>query len=245
MSLFPRKDVYISRHVVFYDFNFPYDEIFLANSSEVKNDVVLPMQIVPINILPSSSSEVLASTDQHQRYVSLPHTDLQQSESSSTKFLLNPNHVSSNPSVSAPAQNFSRPNSSSDLNPVHINATNPVQPLSTTSSSFPSDSSTETRYALNPNYHFSTQLQNPTSIHLMTTRSHTRSLKPKQPFTGLSAVSFSAESAPLLSTCVPSSVIEALNSPHWKSALQAEFDALKRNNTWTLVSPTSSMNIVG
>jgi hypothetical protein len=31
----------------------------------------------------------------------------------------------------------------------------------------------------------------------------------------------------------------------WRNAMNLEFDALLRNDTWTLVPPTSDMNIVG
>lgn len=71
----------------------------------------------------------------------------------------------------------------------------------------------------------------------MTTRSQTGSLKPKQPFTGPSQI--------CLPATLPSTVTEALSNTHWKIAMEEEYNALKRNHTWTLVAPTPSMNIVG
>lgn len=70
----------------------------------------------------------------------------------------------------------------------------------------------------------------------MTTKSQTGSLKPKLSFTGYSNLS--------LPTKIPSTIAAALNSPIWKSSKQEEYNAVKRNQTWTLVPSTASMNIV-
>lgn len=71
----------------------------------------------------------------------------------------------------------------------------------------------------------------------MKTISQTGTLKPKQPFTGYSIVNLPIE--------VPSTVFAALNNPVWKFAMQEEYNALKRNHTWTLIPPNPFMNIVG
>jgi hypothetical protein len=49
-----------------------------------------------------------------------------------------------------------------------------------------------------------------------------------------------------LSTALPesSSLSDALASDHWREALQTEYDALMRNNTWHLVSPQHGQNII-
>jgi len=38
----------------------------------------------------------------------------------------------------------------------------------------------------------------------------------------------------------PSNITQALRDPDWRSAMQAEFDALHNNNTWDLVSRSSA-----
>ncbi|WVZ23444.1 hypothetical protein V8G54_001988 [Vigna mungo] len=43
----------------------------------------------------------------------------------------------------------------------------------------------------------------------------------------------------------PSTNTQALRDLDWRSAMQAEFDALHRNNTWELVSRSSTQNLVG
>lgn len=78
--------------------------------------------------------------------------------------------------------------------------------------------------------------------HRMTTRAKAGIHKPKQ---------FSSDFQLYLAKCSepmptePISINEALNSKHWKSAMEEELKALKLNNTWSLVLRTPSMNIVG
>ncbi|BBH09856.1 transposable element gene [Prunus dulcis] len=43
----------------------------------------------------------------------------------------------------------------------------------------------------------------------------------------------------------PTSFTQASKYSHWQAAMQDEYDALLRNQTWSLVPATSSMNIVG
>ncbi|XP_074293384.1 uncharacterized protein LOC141620405 [Silene latifolia] len=48
-----------------------------------------------------------------------------------------------------------------------------------------------------------------------------------------------------LITSLPNTVKQALVLPHWRQAMQDEYDALARNNTWTLVPRSSAHNVVG
>jgi len=43
----------------------------------------------------------------------------------------------------------------------------------------------------------------------------------------------------------PNNITQALRDPDWHSAMQPEFDALHNNNTWDLVSRSSTQNLVG
>ena len=43
----------------------------------------------------------------------------------------------------------------------------------------------------------------------------------------------------------PTSFTEASKSTHWRDAMNTEFNALMHNGTWSLIPPTSTMNLVG
>ena len=66
----------------------------------------------------------------------------------------------------------------------------------------------------------------------MVTRSKTRKFKPK---TFLANVNSELE---------PLNVKQALANPCWKQAMCYEFQALKTNNTWSLVPFTSDMAVI-
>ena len=49
----------------------------------------------------------------------------------------------------------------------------------------------------------------------------------------------------LLSPTIPTTVSQALKSPDWQQAMYSEYHALLTNNTWTLVPPHPSQNLIG
>lgn len=73
------------------------------------------------------------------------------------------------------------------------------------------------------------------STHPMTTRARTNSLKPKI-FTTTTMTSTSME---------PRTFHQAIKHTCWQHAMQQEFQALMRNNTWSLVPCPTNANIVG
>ena len=75
----------------------------------------------------------------------------------------------------------------------------------------------------------------PISSHPMTTRSKTGVFKPKQ-FPDMVLICEHITE--------PATVQEALSHPGWKSAMDAEFQALQRNKTWDLVPYNEDMNVV-
>lgn len=82
-----------------------------------------------------------------------------------------------------------------------------------------------------------TQIPNPllnsiTSTHHIITRAKAGNFKPKL---------FLAEHNSL----EPFAHSKALSDPNWKAAMQAEYDALIRNNTWSLVPMSSYFKVVG
>lgn len=74
----------------------------------------------------------------------------------------------------------------------------------------------------------------PISTHHMTTRSRNGIVKPTQRL-NLHNSSISS---------VPRSHLQAMQDPHWRQAMHAEYQALIANGTWTLVPRPSGVNIV-
>ena len=135
------------------------------------------------------------------------------------------------PNVSSPSNNLhtdslhcsSLTQSASDLNTS-------IQPNNATSipnQQNPSSSPVETHQSPIP-----TQVKPLISTHKMITRAKAGIFKPK---------AFIANHNSL----EPSTTYEALSDPKWKEAMQAEYDALMKKNTWSLVLISSSYKPVG
>ncbi|GJS08780.1 ribonuclease H-like domain-containing protein [Tanacetum coccineum] len=75
---------------------------------------------------------------------------------------------------------------------------------------------------------------NPTSVHPMVTRFHVRSNKPTQ------RLNFHVSSVSHL----PKIYRDAFHDSNWQNAMRDEYDALIKNNTWTLVPRPQDANVV-
>jgi hypothetical protein len=86
-----------------------------------------------------------------------------------------------------------------------------------------------------------------TRTHSMTTRSKNQVHKPKSVPNGFTRYHLHwANIVSLVSAEEePTSYTQAVKSKIWRDAMATEFNALIQNGTWTLVSPTPSMSIVG
>ena len=78
----------------------------------------------------------------------------------------------------------------------------------------------------------------PTRQHTMTTCSQNGIFKPKKR-------TFSVTKYPLPDNLEPTNVREAMKYPHWRQAMNEEFDALLRNGMWSLVLAPMDQKIVG
>ena len=87
----------------------------------------------------------------------------------------------------------------------------------------------------------------PQNIHPIQTRSKSNIFKPKHPSNGI--VRYPLPQALLTSSSPTNTKLTSFTaaSKHvvWHKAMNAEFDALLRNSTWSLVAPSPTMNIVG
>jgi hypothetical protein len=129
---------------------------------------------------------------------------------------------------------------------VHPNSAQPtpLTTISNTSSPLPDSISTETREN-------SSTTDNPTPlpIHPVKTRSHHQISKPKTYTNGTirypipKALLAETTSDPVLTE--PTCYTSACKRPHWRQAMNLEFDALLKNQTWTLVPSSPSQNLIG
>uniref|UniRef100_A0A2N9HTS2 Reverse transcriptase Ty1/copia-type domain-containing protein n=1 Tax=Fagus sylvatica TaxID=28930 RepID=A0A2N9HTS2_FAGSY len=87
------------------------------------------------------------------------------------------------------------------------------------------------------------------SLHPMTTRSRNNITKPKLFSDGTTRYplprALLIEGACDLLTTEPTCFSQAVQHPHWRLAMNLEFDALLRNRTWSLVPSTAARNIIG
>ncbi|KAJ9544883.1 hypothetical protein OSB04_024590 [Centaurea solstitialis] len=129
------------------------------------------------------------------------------------------------PSLSPTIDTSSPPPAAGPSASVSSSQPSPAEPFGTSSS--PSASSAEPSQPPAPAT---------TSGHLMTTRSRTGSLKPKQIFN----LSVTSDISP-----IPRSTAHAMCDSHWRAAMDAEMAAIISNHTWDLVPKPSDANIVG
>ncbi|KAH9649096.1 retrovirus-related pol polyprotein from transposon RE1 [Citrus sinensis] len=107
---------------------------------------------------------------------------------------------------------------------------------SSSSSSSPSSQPTQSNHLSSHNspHHHQSPNQAPLPTHPMLTRAKAGVFKPK--FLAYSSVLGEQE---------PATVSQALSDSKWKAAMQAEYNALMENQTWTLVPASQATKIVG
>ena len=85
----------------------------------------------------------------------------------------------------------------------------------------------------------------PTAVLHPRTRSQSGIVRPKERTDGtvawIAACMAQTDADP---TAEPRHFQAALRIPHWRSAMEQEFQALQRNDTWRLVPPVSGVNII-
>ncbi|KAJ9552510.1 hypothetical protein OSB04_016555 [Centaurea solstitialis] len=223
----PSSRTYIARHVVFDESSFPFPEHNSKENSEQLINSEIPLHAlqeastieIPTVRLPNAPSSVSTASS-----IEPGESTTQLSNSSSDPSGLTPN----SPSNLAPEHNSSISLNESDSGLTPPNSPmveSPPPPIVPATNSYPNAPS-YFRPAAN-------------SEHGMVTRASTSSLKPK---------SFTATKYPLSHESLekePKTFLQATKNPHWKHAMQLEFDALMFNRTWELVPRPPATNVVG
>ncbi|CAN1345150.1 Retrovirus-related Pol polyprotein from transposon TNT 1-94 [Linum perenne] len=207
----PTSRIYVARHVVFDESVFPYAT---AQPMPPPPTYLVPPSPDPTFFLKHAINATLPCTPPH----SPTFHSLTQSPSHNT-------HVSQVPSsstISPPSHDT--PHIST---PHHLSQTSAHSPtyLRPTISS-------EAKCTQPPKTHYRPSTS---SVHPMTTRAATKSLKPKTFSTTLVT--------PLEKE--PSTFNQAIKHTCWQIAMQDEYNALMRNNTWSLVACPTNVNLVG
>jgi transposase InsO family protein len=235
---------YTSRHVLFNETIFPgLSTSQQSNSSSQTSNYSSDCWVNTLNLLhcctqnPASVSASLDSDPSSQHHVSVsasldsdlsvplsnsPTQPLLQQPISPTLISVTSSDSTSPicPSIDPPLL----PNPNTTITPATILTPDPILPPDTPILSLPTAS-------LNPN----SAAPNTTSQHPMQTRSKSGIHKPK--------LGYAAQIDYTITE--PPSFKIAAQHPHWCTAMQEEFDALKKQGTWSLVLPPPHKNIVG
>jgi hypothetical protein len=231
----PTKRLYISRDVIFNEEIFPCQQNPLiqtpATPTSSQNNslpTIIHTALNPLTSLENGPpSPQNPSSQQHippSPQIPTPLTDVSNNS---------PENVSPNSpqTVSNDSLESVSPNSPQTVSPTF--------PLAETSSSSPES---VTSSSLHP-----TPSNNSSPQHPMITRAKNNISKPKSFIDGTVRYplphALITESSPI--DLEPTCFSSAVKNRNWRQAMNTEFDALLKNNTWTLVPPTSATNIIG
>jgi hypothetical protein len=181
----PSGKVYIARHVVFNEINFPFkNSTPIISSSTPPKSTIVSIPLVPPSPIPASHHH---------------------------------NEAPQNPSLEL------SPNTSNSPKIDNIQALIPLNS--------PIDS----------------EPPHPPRVHAMTIRSQNNIFKPSILTDG--RIKYSTPKALTASLALhevePTCFTQASKHAEWRTTMNEEFDALLKNGTWSLVSPSPNMNIVG
>ncbi|KFL89552.1 hypothetical protein AmDm5_1575 [Acetobacter malorum] len=219
---------YVSRHVVFYETNFPYKHL-LVKPSQCSPVFVTPPSITPL----VTGQNVVVSPHTSASHASLPlsqptrASEFLHEPTSASEFLASPIRV---------------PEFSSSSPPLPDPIYHASESLTSLSPTVPASSpSTQSPVPADPDF----QPENLTivlpvhsvSLHPMQTRSKSGIIKKKAFVASISSVG--------QSDVEPSTFKAASKIVEWQSAMQDEIDALHAQHTWDLVPLPSGKNLVG
>ncbi|PNX94541.1 hypothetical protein L195_g017718 [Trifolium pratense] len=218
--LSPEGRVYISKDVLFNEQRFPYPSLF-SNTKSINPNPTPTVYTSPSHVTLHLPTQTINSPTQHQ---DIP-TPTQDTPSQSPVFCPAPlttvYHTPGPPSPPTPP-----PSTSTSFNSVTsfppIQTSNASQHIFSPS---PTDESIHVSPSPSPQ---PLPTKKPHVPHHMLTRSKTKN-----------------NPTVLVTHIEPTSVKQALQSSHWVTAMKEEYDALLRNNTWTLVAPPAHKQPIG
>jgi histone deacetylase 1/2 len=237
--LSPEGRVYVSKDVLFNEQKFPYPYLFptttTANSiaTAPTSPSHVPLYFPNQNLATPTSLQHLPTQSQilHPTHITTIHMDPDPPSPTSPQHLptqsqiLHPTPITTihmEPDPPSP----STPISSSPPNSVASSP--PIQTSNASQHIYSSPSSGESSHSSPSPLSLSLPTNQSSITHPMLTRSKTRH-----------------NPTVLVTHIEPTSVKQALQSSHWLAAMKEEYDALLRNNTWTLVAPPAHKQPIG
>ncbi|KAK9048876.1 hypothetical protein SSX86_032155 [Deinandra increscens subsp. villosa] len=236
------SDVWCSPVESYDETDFPYQRLTNTTSnSKINYDEWAPLAI-------TLTKEFHPTNLSHSSISSPPHSTTISSNTSNLTPMSSPNHNTSPISSSPLSSDFTSSNLSS---PIHKNSSpiptkSPSDPLPHSNlppihTTFPTNQSHSTSATLPisnvpPSHPINTSNPNPNKPN---TRSH------PTPNTRYPSSEFYLYNSSTSYPQEPPTISHALKHPSWRAAMQAEFDALQNNNTWTLVPSLTAPNLVG
>jgi histone deacetylase 1/2 len=224
--LSPDGRIYVSKDVLFNEQRFPYPQLF-PNSHTTETPSMSPTSTsqVPLH-LPTQVINPVPITI-------IPHT-LNPEPSSPTQSP-NPMLITTVPNAAIPEPSSPPLSPPSSTNNYSSTTPLPVSPSNSESSSPNVQNSNASQHIFSPlSSDFSLEsspgntTSHPTQSHTMVTRSKAR-----------------ANPTLLLTHIEPTTIKQALQIPHWKKAMQEEYDALIKNQTWSLVPAPTHKSPIG
>uniref|UniRef100_A0A2N9E6L3 Integrase catalytic domain-containing protein n=1 Tax=Fagus sylvatica TaxID=28930 RepID=A0A2N9E6L3_FAGSY len=227
----PSGRLYISRDVIFEENNFPFQKSS-PSSPPISSTFPSTHQTLAMvqSILPSGPCTVPHRVPASPTNGPPLETSIQAHSPSPQEAHATPSPTQNREPIShtAPVHNIPKQSQTREqLSNITLEISTPIEPLSTLNQAEPSL----------------------TSTHPMTTRSKNQIHKPHIPTDG--TVRYSVPKA-LIAIAESSSIdakptyfTSAVKSPAWRKAINLEFDTLLKNQTWQLVPPHSSQNLIG
>lgn len=221
--------IYIVRHVVFDEQKFPYPTLIEQSPPSLSTPTI------SISLFPLEHASTLRTCTSPPDCF---HTGGPSSSQSSVPLSINSDSnmefdspSPTNITLSSGASTFSTPTTGSSV--------------SAFSSPTPSTTTIPTPPPPPPPEHLKHLRPSTTNTHPMITRAHTQSLKPKiqSEYKALTAQR-SCSSSKYHTEQDPTSFSKASKFSHWRAAMEAEYQALMKNDTWELVPRPSDANIL-
>ena len=229
--------LYISKDVIFNEYKFPYAELFSCNQPSTTSDTSHPFTTFPIAQLPTYNTSSVntpspsntAPIQANSEHFSSHHTELSQSP------LQHNTPLNSTSTHSSPNLHHLPPGPILNPEPLTVLPPSSLGSVSSASQShnFSQSSTDSSTTSAPPSPHAPPHRIHPNNTHNMATRGkHGIVQKRIQPTL-------------LLTHLEPTSYKQAMKDTDWLHAMNLEYDALMKNNTWTLVHPPPNRKAVG